>query len=180
MNKRDKLHIKDDMPEKTKRLVKIILHYTGGNVTEFSRVINTRQQYVSRVLKPLDGTGNYPRDLSVIEDGMKSNLKDLDFDWYLTGKGTMILSTVDQKNASSVGDNKTIQNLSEALLKANTANQNLVEQNGKILDRILLSLDALVQASLADRAKERSSGAVEHLPLSGKTTPQPLEDQKDK
>lgn len=134
----------------TKERIKKIIEANGvKSISQFEKSISVANGYVNNIRSDIS-TDVRDKILEVYPRTSKMFLA--------YGEGDPLIPE------NSQIDDKTIQNLAEALLKANTSNEKLVEQNGKVLDRIITNLDALVQASISALQRDKTS-VVQRVPL---------------
>ena len=80
------------LPELNNRVFKLIDELCNGNVSEFARKIDTKQQTIDRLFKIDKRTEKFPRVKSEIIDVILLTFNKVDKVWLLTGKGGMFNS----------------------------------------------------------------------------------------
>lgn len=91
MNKSDKRELKNDFPPSNQRLLMLVNHFSNGNVADFVELIKLgKHQNFNRIFNIDKRNGKYPSIPAEVLNCIQLNLKDVNYDWLLTGNGRML------------------------------------------------------------------------------------------
>lgn len=133
-----------EMPEANKRLMQLIEHYSGGNVSEFAnRLDNISQQKLNRIFNVDSRTKKYPRIPSDVISAIGRVFPLVDPIWLLTGLGKMLqteFESDEKQNAFAEDQTEIIRETKPKVFISSSSQGHQLGQELRQISEVLLEL----------------------------------------